>query len=359
MAPRSSTANHSPSVFFGPHKGAFRFLYLQAPEKARDLCKTAGFDPNRLLTGEAFVPREWLARFWSEFQALPELHVTPNTLTASKLLLLQDLGDWGKAFQHAPQFGAAFQLWSQHWVQWTEQNQAHSYGLPESMKQVRGRLEFQWPALEVPPSVILYWCFTLLTSLLGLGLTSSDITLIQLPSWALPKKADRKKKILDELERELGIRFQTTPDRFRLHLKEKALKKPLAHSDPSLFLFLQARLQNQRDDRSPTKKGWLEKVRYQISNQLNDPNLNSETLSEALGLSQRTLERRLQTLRLSFRTLKQEVQEQRACELLASGYSSKEVAQSVGFEDFSSFSRAFKKWTGQTPVEFRKKQTKR
>jgi AraC-like DNA-binding protein len=355
MAPRSSTTSHSPSVFFGPHKGAFRFFYLQAPDYARALCKVAQLDPNLLLTGEQTVPRDWLIRFWKEFDQLPLHASTPNALAAGRLFLLQDLGDWGKVFQHAPQFRVALQ----HWEKWLEQNQAHLYGLPESMKLVPGRLEFQWPSHDLPPAVVLYWCSTLLTSLLGLGLTSSNITLIQLPSWALPKKETEKRKKLEELKREFGIPFQATPQRLTLHFQESVLKKASVHADPSLFRFFEARLQNRSEARAPRKLSWPEEVRYQISARLEDPHLSSEVVSQTLGLSQRTFERKLQALRLNFRTLKQEVQEQRACELLVSGSTSKEVAQSVGFEDFSSFSRAFKKWTGQTPVEFRKKQTKR
>lgn len=78
-------------------------------------------------------------------------------------------------------------------------------------------------------------------------------------------------------------------------------------------------------------------------------------LSEHMGMSARTLTRRLSESGASFRDLVRNTQEERSKKLLLStDYSIGEIAFQTGFSEQSAFNRAFKRWTGQSPVEFRK-----
>ncbi len=77
--------------------------------------------------------------------------------------------------------------------------------------------------------------------------------------------------------------------------------------------------------------------------------------AERLALSERTLHRRLAEEGTRFSTLIDEARYQRACELLADKAMSVEaIAAAVGFAEPSSFSRAFKRWSGMGSLEFRR-----
>lgn len=78
-------------------------------------------------------------------------------------------------------------------------------------------------------------------------------------------------------------------------------------------------------------------------------------LGEHVGMSSRTLTRRLSESGVSFRDLIKKTQWEIAKDLLLnSSKSVGEIAFQTGFSEQSAFNRAFKRWTGQSPIEFRK-----
>ena len=73
-----------------------------------------------------------------------------------------------------------------------------------------------------------------------------------------------------------------------------------------------------------------------------------------MGMSSRTLTRRLSERGLTFRDLVKQTQEKISKDLLKNSSNTvSEIAFQTGFSEQSAFSRAFKRWTGQSPVEFR------
>lgn len=78
--------------------------------------------------------------------------------------------------------------------------------------------------------------------------------------------------------------------------------------------------------------------------------------AEALATSERTLHRRLDQQGLSFGQLIDQVRNQRARMLLdGSGLSIARIAEMLDFSEISGFSRAFKRWNGMSPLQFRKR----
>jgi AraC-like DNA-binding protein len=71
------------------------------------------------------------------------------------------------------------------------------------------------------------------------------------------------------------------------------------------------------------------------------------------GLSVRNLRRKLAGEGWTLTTLAGQLARDAARERIARGYSVKEVAKQLGYRDVTSFHRAFRRWTGQTPVEYR------
>lgn len=81
---------------------------------------------------------------------------------------------------------------------------------------------------------------------------------------------------------------------------------------------------------------------------------NASALARALGLSVRTLHRALKEEGVRLQTLKDEVRQERAREMLKRTQQPiKQIAAKVGFRSEQSFVRAFRKWTGSTPAAWR------
>ncbi len=76
--------------------------------------------------------------------------------------------------------------------------------------------------------------------------------------------------------------------------------------------------------------------------------------ARTLGLSDRTLKRRLQDEETSYRTLLAEVRGRQANELLGDKtLTLTQIAERMGFSDLSSFSQAYKRWFGVAPSHVR------
>lgn len=80
----------------------------------------------------------------------------------------------------------------------------------------------------------------------------------------------------------------------------------------------------------------------------------AEALARRLGMSLRTLHRRLAALGATYQTLLDDERRELACRRLREPrLSVGEVAWLLGYSEQSAFLRAFKRWTGATPTEFR------
>lgn len=106
-------------------------------------------------------------------------------------------------------------------------------------------------------------------------------------------------------------------------------------------------------DKQRSRTGVAGSVRHllvQTPHQISD----AGAVAAELNMSPRTLFRRLEEEGTSFRILVDEVRETLAQELLrGSGMTVAHVARRVGYSDPASFVRAFKRWKGETPQEFR------
>jgi AraC-like DNA-binding protein len=78
-------------------------------------------------------------------------------------------------------------------------------------------------------------------------------------------------------------------------------------------------------------------------------------MADHLRMSARTLKRRLSEKGLTFREYVQQIQKEVCLELLKnSSQSMAEIAFQTGFSEQSAFNRAFKRWTNQSPMDYRK-----
>lgn len=77
-------------------------------------------------------------------------------------------------------------------------------------------------------------------------------------------------------------------------------------------------------------------------------------MSSRLGLSERTLHRRIAEAGLTYGAISDEARRRRAADLLKrTNQSVQSIAEAVGYAENASFTRAFKRWTGLSPLRFR------
>ena len=99
-----------------------------------------------------------------------------------------------------------------------------------------------------------------------------------------------------------------------------------------------------------------DRVQDYIRSSLPDGNCTIERCAEKMDLSVRTLQAKLSESQLSFSDI---LEEQRIA--LAENYLKQpqftldDVAANLGYSEQSSFGRAFKRWTGLTPKQFRQR----
>jgi AraC-like DNA-binding protein len=95
-------------------------------------------------------------------------------------------------------------------------------------------------------------------------------------------------------------------------------------------------------------------VRSRIIHQLPDGIPKQEAIAETLHVSLRSLQRRLKAEETSFKDLLEETRQQLALQYLRdSRRSIGEITYLLGFSEPSNFTRAFKRWTGKSPVQYR------
>lgn len=138
----------------------------------------------------------------------------------------------------------------------------------------------------------------------------------------------------------------------RISFPAAILDQPLEGSHPTL-----ARLHDQVivDYLAGLKQGSLvEKVKNAIIERLPSGGVTDATIAHALYMHERTLQRNLRQEGTTFKSILNEVREELAIRYLQDEtLSLGEISFLLGFTEISSFSRAFKRWTGVPPSDYR------
>lgn len=98
-----------------------------------------------------------------------------------------------------------------------------------------------------------------------------------------------------------------------------------------------------------------QQVKAIIVDQLPSGNVTDESVSRIMNMSSRKLQRQLESAGTTFNTLLNEIRQDLAKKYLRQQRTCMtEIAFLLGFSESSAFSRAFKRWMGVTPSEYRK-----
>ncbi len=143
----------------------------------------------------------------------------------------------------------------------------------------------------------------------------------------------------------------------KLVIPRQALSIPLIAPSKASHMMMKATLEQQRLARLDTKPVTQEvKAHLRVALRKKKPT-TAEAMAQALAMSARTLSRRLREEGSTLPQLKQDVSLEHARVLLLENQLSiQQIAEATGFAEATSFARAFKRATGQTPSEARQGQ---
>ena len=155
------------------------------------------------------------------------------------------------------------------------------------------------------------------------------------------------------LAQHLGLPIAVNQPQNALVLDANSLTVPLVDPDARLLGILR----RQSDEilaRRPDKGDLAAGVGRWMINNLHTGELDTTKLARSLGMSPRSLRRRLAEQQLTPAGLITELRQQLAESYLAEGtYSLGQITYLLGYSDLSTFTRAVRRWTGTTPTRWR------
>ena len=155
------------------------------------------------------------------------------------------------------------------------------------------------------------------------------------------------------IEEFFGLQIQFDADHYSMSFSAEDLGAPLptgnaeiAHQNDEVVLKFLTRIE---------RANMPNRVRAALFELFPTGEFSKETIAKQLAVSVRTLHNRLAEDGVTYQEILDETRQKLAEQYLRqSQHTVGDVAFLLGFSDFSNFSRAFKRWTGQTPSDYRK-----
>ncbi len=157
----------------------------------------------------------------------------------------------------------------------------------------------------------------------------------------------------EAFEEFFGVKISYSAERFAMAFSNEDLNAPLptgnaelAHQNDKVVVKILARIE---------QANMSNRVRAALLELFPTGEFSKETIARELAVSVRTLHNRLAEEGQNYQEILDETRQKLAQQYLrTSHHTVGDVAFLLGFSDFSNFSRAFKRWTGQTPSDYRK-----
>ena len=131
--------------------------------------------------------------------------------------------------------------------------------------------------------------------------------------------------------------------------------RPLPGADAALSAIVRRRLEQVLPDALlPTSASLGARVRRMLVEDLGQTTLTADSVAKTLAMSRRTLTRRLGEEGTSFRAIMDDVRAELSRALLQDrSLSIADVAFFLQYSEPAAFHRSFRRWTGQTPQNYR------
>jgi AraC-like DNA-binding protein len=321
------------------HVAAARASGLPADQLAAD----SGLDLAALSDPDSRVPSAAFVAFWEKLEPLPQARALAIAL--GRGVTVQTLGVVGYAMQHAQNVQEAFACLARF------RALIGDFASPDIAVQDERVLFYKVEpprvarlsslALTAPLGTI-----TLLRELTGLP-ESREIAVEATFQHPPPSDAADYSALLG-----CPVKFSAPRTQFAIHRSvfDQALRRP----DPSLFGYLERHATALQQQLRQTDT-ITDRVRQHLIESVRDGEPEQRDIARKLGLSERTLQRRLRSEETSFATLLDSVRNELAVMYLDDPQLAIfEVAYLLGFSDPSAFNRAFRRWTNLTPRDYRR-----
>jgi AraC-like DNA-binding protein len=166
--------------------------------------------------------------------------------------------------------------------------------------------------------------------------------------------AHRRPKTPGEMKSFMGCQIEFGCDVDEVVFSERARVAPIISADPYLNKLLTSYCEEallHRGEPAVTLRSSLEN---EIAQLLPHGEPRAEAVARRLGMSQRTLTRRLSSEGLSFARIMDELKSDLATRYLRErDLTISKIAWLLGYGENSAFTHAFRRWTGMTPNQFR------
>jgi AraC-like DNA-binding protein len=155
-------------------------------------------------------------------------------------------------------------------------------------------------------------------------------------------------------EQRLGCPVRFGSPRLDLKLPASALALPIASSDPHLMGLMEQQAKTLLQV-LPQPDELMNRLRQVLMETLQDGEPTCERMATLIGISERTLNRRLQERGTNYKSLLTDLRKQLVAGYLADAQLSlPDIAHLLGYSEQSALTRAFKGWFGVTPLRYRR-----
>jgi len=224
---------------------------------------------------------------------------------------------------------------------------------PEEILQTKDsdewRIQFHWLlADEVEPPVLIECCFAWVLSVArhgtGTRLSPLRVELVQ------------PRAHVKTIERHFGCPVLSGAPQNAIVFRAADAERPFVTRNAELLAMLAPQFEEELRQESKDEN-FLERVRIAIQQKLTGQRPTIEDIADALHVSARTMQRRLQEEGSSFQRVLEEARHQLARHYLNNSVLElNEAAYLLGYNDSNSFVRAFRSWEGIPPARWREEQ---
>jgi AraC-like DNA-binding protein len=264
-------------------------------------------------------------------------------LEMGESMTVQDMGVVGHAMAAAPDIGAMFALLSKYLYVFSQSNTVR-LDLGENRAAITYKVTILSPdqvAQETESSLAF-----ITTMVRQLSSTDFNPNLVEFRH-ARPASAHRHEQFF-------GCEVLFNRKSNRLHFDRKTLNTDIISSDQGLLEAMRFYLDDQLKMRSE-EEDILDRIRHLISSSLVNGVPDQKRIAAQLGVSARTLQRRLSEQDRVFADMVDEIRLSIAQDyVLQSEFSLTDISMMLGYGELSSFSRAYKRLTGESPDRARK-----
>jgi AraC-like DNA-binding protein len=255
-------------------------------------------------------------------------------------ITLSSMGAVGVLMQASPDVAHALQVMDRH-LQVHDRGAQFSVAVEGNIVQLRYRIKV--PDVEALDQ--LYMLAALAGHRLMRGLCGQGWQPVEVH---LPFRRPRNTAPLREA---IGAPLKFDGEQLKLFLRASDLARPLTTADPLLYRMMAERIEQLE---AQQRRDLVGRVRDVMQTLIFLEDSRASIVAGRMGMSLRTLNRRLNIEGTSLQQVRDGVCADAACQLLANTEkSASEVALMLGYSDSSAFTRAFRRWRGVPPAQWR------